>query len=217
MALSNGKGYSNTPLIFLNPRNSKLVDGKDVKVDPHFEISRVGADNKIAKTNETCTEVSGDLIKLELKDREYNGKVTKHAILLIKDGADTYYLDLTYRIATRSLFNALLSLPNPKGISIGYYENKKGFEAFSVRQNDVVVKWKYEIADLPKADVIKDKKGEVVKTDYSEVDAFFEDNLRELSESFFGPAKAAETAAPAAASKAAAPVASAEDDGQVPF
>lgn len=228
MALSNGKAFSGGPLIFLSPRSQKTIDGKKTKVDPHFEISRVGADGKIAPSTETCTEVSGKLIKIDFKDREFNNAIAKHAILYIKDGNDTYHLDLTYRISSRSLFNALLSLKSADNLSIGIYESKKGYETFSLRQDDVIIKWKHEIKDLPLSVEIKDTKGNLVKTDYCDVDQFFEDELRALSLALFGAprgeaasAPAAATKGPAVAAKAAPAVtatpAAAVDDSSVPF
>ena len=223
MALTNGK-FTNGPLIFLSPRSSKMVNNEEVEVDPHFEVSKVGEDEKIAKTSETADTVSGDLTKIDFKEREHKGKKNKHVVLFVKDGGDTYHLDLTYRISTRSLYNSMLSLSSPKGISIGIYRNKKGFETFSLRQNNDTVKWKYELAELPKAEAIHDKKNVLIKTDYSDVDQFFEDGLRELSVKLFGSART-ETAAPAAAApattkteKAAATVAPAPvEDTSVPF
>jgi hypothetical protein len=236
MALTNGK-FTNGPLIFLSTRSNKVVDGEEVEVDPHFEISRVGEDGKIARTAETATEISGDLSKIDFKEREYNEKTTKHVVLFIRDGADTYHLDLTYRLSTRSLFNSLLSLANPKGIEIGIYRNKKGFETFSVRQGGEMVKWKHELDAQPKGYKMLNKKGELVKTDYSEVDEFFEAELRALIETLFGPqaakadkpataapaaTPAAKTTATASKAKAAAPAAApapaaVADDTSVPF
>lgn len=186
MALTNGKYQNSGNLIFLSPRSTKLVDGKQVKIEPHFEISRIGEDGKIKQTDQTATEITGDLIKIELKERIFKDVPTKHAILYIKDGEETYYLDLTYRLATRSLFNSLLNLKNPKGIVISYYESKKGYESFALRQNDELLKWKHDLKDLPQAEQIKDKKGVVIKTDYSEVDQFFETELIALAEALFG-------------------------------
>lgn len=232
MALSNGKGYSKTPLIFLSPRSQKLVDGKKVNVDPHFEISRVGEDDKIKNTGETCTDVSGTLTKIELKDREFNGAINKHAILYIRGKSDegaeeTYYLDLSYRISSRSLFNALLSLTSPDNLSIGIYESKKGYETFALRQGDVMIKWKHDLAELPKTVDILDTKGKLVKRDSSDLDEFFETGLRELSVRLFGAPKEkaaapapVETKAPAAAKTQPAPKAApvaASDDASVPF
>jgi hypothetical protein len=193
MALSNGSGTNNSgPLVFLSARSKiKGSDGKDVELaKPYFEISRVNDEGQIVKTDETATRVEGDLVAIKLKVREYNGKKTPHVVLYVQDNnpeaekKETYSLDLTHRISTRSLFNAILSLESPKNIAISIYKSKKGYESFGLDQDGEKVKWKYEIADLPAAEVIKDKRGEVIKTDHSDVDAFFETELKVLAEKF---------------------------------
>lgn len=189
MALSNGNGLSSTPLIFLNARSQ---DKEGNKVAPHFEIARVGEDKKIAATGETATKVSGDLLRPRFTSRDFKGSPTKHLVLYIRDGDETYNLDLTYRISSRSLMNALLSVTDPKGVEISIYESKKGYEALSLWQGDKMVPWKFDgrKGEIPDADVIKDKKGAVVKTDFSEVDEFFETNLKAWADEVFGPEKA---------------------------
>jgi hypothetical protein len=189
MALSNGNGLSSGPLIFLNPRSK---DKDDNKVPPHFEIARVGEDKKIKATGETATKVTGDLLRPRFTTREFKGVENKHFILYIKDGDETCNLDLTYRISSRSLMNAILSLTDPKGIEISIYESKKGYEALSLWQGDKMVPWKFDgrKGEIPEADVIKDKKGTIVKTDFSEVDEFFESNLKAWADKLFGAEKA---------------------------
>ena len=189
MALSNGKNYSNDPLVFLSPRSkTKDKDGKSVEIDkPFFEVGRVNPETtKIEKTEERPTEVSGDLSGIQFKTREFNGVSTAHTILFLKDteSKETYHMDLTGRISTRSLFNALLNLESPKGIKISIYRSKKGYESFGVEQNGVNVKWKHELKDLPQPEKIMNKKGEVIQTDYSEIDALFENGLKELAAKF---------------------------------
>lgn len=215
MALANGKFKNDGPLIFLSTQSKTVVEGKEVEIEPRFLVSRVGADGKIAKTDETYTEISGDLTKIDFKEREFNGKASKHAVLYIKDGKETYHLDLTYRISTRSLFNALLALENADGIKISVYRSKKGYESFALRQGDELVKWKHELATLPKADELRDKKGVLVKTDYTEVDTFFENELKELSIALFGKqvAKKEVVKQEAVAEKTEAK----DDTDQVPF
>lgn len=196
MALSNGNGLSNTPLIFLNARSQ---DKEGNKVAPHFEIARVGEDKKIAATGETATKVSGDLLRPRFTSRDFKGSPTKHLVLYIRDGDETYNLDLTYRISSRSLMNALLSVTDPKGVEISIYESKKGYEALSLWQGEKMVPWKFDgrKGEIPEADVIKDKKGAVVKTDFSEVDEFFETHLKAWADEVFGPEKTKSDAAPA--------------------
>lgn len=244
MALSNGNGLSSTPLIFLNARSQ---DKEGNKVAPHFEIARVGEDKKIAATGETATKVSGDLLRPRFTSRDFKGSPTKHLVLYIRDGDETYNLDLTYRISSRSLMNALLSVTDPKGVEISIYESKKGYEALSLWQGDKMVPWKFDgrKGEIPEAEVIKDKKGAVVKTDFSEVDEFFENALKVWADEVFGPEKAksdtaasaktetpAENPAPAKtatkstpaktaakpATKPVEPAATTEDDGEsIPF
>lgn len=198
MALSNGNGLSSTPLIFLNARSQ---DKEGNKVAPHFEIARVGEDKKIAATGETATKVSGDLLRPRFTSRDFKGSPTKHLVLYIRDGDETYNLDLTYRISSRSLMNALLSVTDPKGVEISIYESRKGYEALSLWQGDKMVPWKFDgrKGEIPEADVIKDKKGAVVKTDFSEVDEFFETHLKAWADEVFGPEKVKSEAAPAKA------------------
>jgi hypothetical protein len=231
MALSNGKNYSNDPLVFLSPRSkTKDKDGKSVEIDkPYFEVGRVNPETtKIEKTEERPTEVSGDLSGIQFKTREFNGVTTAHTVLFLKDteSKETYHIDLTSRISTRSLFNALLNLQSPNGISIGIYRSKKGFESFGVSQGGVNVKWKYELKDLPQPEKITNKKGEVIQTDYSEGDTLFENELKALAAKFgfsAGKKEAAESASSQPVSKttpASKPAPAGETDtgpSDVPF
>lgn len=214
MALSNGKNYSNDPLVFLSPRSkTKDKDGKSVEIDkPYFEVGRVNPETtKIEKTEERPTEVSGDLSGIQFKTREFNGVSTAHTILFLKDAEskETYHIDLTGRISTRSLFNALLNLESPKGLTISIYRSKKGYESFGVQQGGVNVKWKYELKDLPQPEKIMNKKGEVIQTDFSEVDALFEAGLKELAAKLgFSAGKKEEAAAVPATKTTVKPTAS---------
>jgi hypothetical protein len=181
MALSNGKTFDSNPLVFITPR-SKDADGN--KVEPYLEVSRVGADGKIAKTNERPTRVNGNLVKIDFKDREIKGTTSKQVVLYVSDpiAKETYHISLSYRMATRGLFNALLSLGSTDDISISYYENRGGYEAFGLTQKGDRVAWKIELADQPKSEAITDKKGNLIKNDYSDVDSFFENELKALVE-----------------------------------
>lgn len=195
MALSNGNGLSNTPLIFLNPRSQ---DKEGNKIAPHFEIARVGEDKKIKATGETCTRVSGDLKRPRFTTRDFKGVPNKHVILYIQDGDETYNLDLTYRISSRSLFNALLGLTDPKAIEISIYGTKKeGYEALSLWQNGKMVPWKFDgrKGEIPEAHVVMFKGKE--QRDFTPTDDFFEEQLKAWADEVFGPEKTKSDAAPA--------------------
>ena len=200
MALSNGKEFVNNPLVYLSARSTKNVDGKRVDLSkPYFQVSRINSEGKIAETEETATNVTGDLTRIEIKTRTSPKGESDHIVLFVADNdvKETYYIDMTFRLATRALFNSLLALESPKGISISIYRSKKGFEAFGLWQNEKQVSWKHDLKDLPQAEVIKDKKGEVVKTDFSDVDSFFKNELKDLSTRLFGAERHSSAAEPA--------------------
>lgn len=200
MALSNGFGASG-PMIYLNPR-SKDVHGN--KTPPHFTIARKNENGEIERTNESCTNVTGRLLRPRLYTRTWNEQEVKAVSLFIRDDAtaETYCLDMTYRISTRQLFNALISLETVDDIAISIYENKSGYEAMTLRQNDQLVPWKYDgrKGEIPEPEKVKFKGKEI--RDYTETDNFFERELTEWADRVFGPGKAKP-----------APVAR-EDDGQ---
>lgn len=197
MALSNGNsGSFSGPLIFLNTRNK---DKEGNKVAPHFEIAKVGEDKKIHKTDQTCTQVSGDLLRPQFKERDYEGTPIKHVVLYISDKTsnETYSLDLTHRISSRSLFNAIISLTDPKNVSISIYENKGGYEAMSLWQGKdengkggTLVPWKWDgrKGEIPEAIEGPKFKGKR-QFDYTPVDEFFEEQLKSWADMVFGPEK----------------------------
>ena len=179
MALTTG-GFANSgDLVLLTPRG---VDAEKNQVKPYFQIARI-VDGKIAQTDETADQVSGDLIKVEIKQREFKGIKTDVVAVYLSDKAsnETYGLSLTFSLAARSLFNTLIALENDfTGLNISYYRNKKGFEAYGVKQHGQKTQWKYALEDLPEVEKIFDKKGTFVKNDYSEVDDLFKNELIEL-------------------------------------
>lgn len=199
MALTNGNKTNSGPLIFLDTR-SQDKDGNEV--EPHFEVSR-SVDGKITKTGEKFNRVSGTLLRPQFGTKTWKGVESKRVTFYIRDDEanETYALGQSYRIPTRSLMNGVLSLTDTKGVSISVYRSKKGYEALSLWQNDELVPWKFDTTkgEIPEAEVIKDKKGNVVKTDFSEIDQFFEDKMKEWADKTFGPEKKkAEKAAPPA-------------------
>jgi len=196
MALGNNNSFGGGPLIFLTPRNK---DAKGEKVKPYFSVSRVGEDGKIAQTTEQVTSVSGDLVKADYKERDVKTKAgttekRKSVALYLKDSqaSETYHVDISFSIAGRSLFNALATLGDSgsfEDVEISVYENRKGFEVFGLKQGGQQVKWKYNLDELPKADPIKDKKGNLIKNDYSEIDEFFLIEINKISEKLGGSKK----------------------------
>lgn len=176
MAYGNNTYTNNTSLFFFTPRS---MDKDKKEVVPHFEISKSVGDN-FEKQSDGATEVSGDLVKVDFKEKEFNGVKTKRVYLhlLDKTAGERYIVDLNYRMSTRSLFNAISSLNTFDNLVIGIYRNKKKFEAFWIKQNGNRVEWKYKPDDLPHAKELMFQGRKMY--DYSEVDEFYEKELTEV-------------------------------------
>lgn len=204
MALGNKSGFASGALIFLSPR-SKNKAGE--KVAPFFSVGRV-VNGKIEQTEETVTSVSGNLARLEVKERDFNGSKMKEAILYLRDNEanETYRIGLTFSIPSRGLFNSLAGLKTYEGLSIDYYTNKKNYDTFALKQNGEKTEWKYQLADVPKAEEILRKDGTVALRDYSEVDAFFEKELLLIAAAVNKSAPESTSSATKPASGATAPV-----------
>jgi hypothetical protein len=185
MALNTNSGYSSGPLIFLSPR-SKDKDKKDVP--PHFEVGRVGPDGKIVNDAETVTNVSGDLFRIEFKEREFNGETFEEPVFYLKDGAvnESYRLPIRFGIPGRGLFNRMATLNDGvdfSNLQVDYYRNRNGYETFGLKQKGEPVKWKYENDQIPAALEIKHPTtGKVLQRDYTAPNSFFRNILQQIAD-----------------------------------
>jgi len=186
MALGNNTSFNGGPLVFLSPRNKE----GDKKVKPFFSVGRVGEDSKIAQTNEKPTSVTGDLIKVEVKERTFEAgrvkEVKKEGVLYIrdKDANETYRLGAIFGISSLGLFNALYSLVEGgdfTNIKIDYYENKAGYDAYGLEHDGEKVSWAFPLDQIPAGKEILDDEGNLVKRTYKARDAFFEEKLLEIA------------------------------------
>lgn len=173
MALGHQNKNSTNPLIVLK-FTDKDKDKK--KVPPHFAVFRKNADGKYVNEGEKHTRVSGNLYRLDIKENEWQGDKYHTVAVFLKDGEEAYSLDFRFTIASRGLFNTLLSLESFDNISITTYEGKNGYPAIGVWQNDKMVKWKFKLDELPAPETVKFKGKEM--NDYTKVDDFF---VKELS------------------------------------
>ncbi len=201
--------------------NLKTTDENRVPIEPKFDVLRKS--NETGKFEKTGVETSfsGRLKSVQTKVSEFkkDGKVidSKEKVdLYVADGEETYLLSLNYNIASRGLFNRLFSLESFDDIEINVWQDEKKYTVLTLRQNNKSIKGKYKKEDFPEAEVITNKKGEVLKREYGEVDAFFKEKLVELGERVKGhtPAKKAE---PAGVTGQASAALGDDDDQQIPF
>jgi len=198
MAYGKGTQYDKSDnVIFFSPRG---VDKEKKKCPPYFELAKI-VDDKIQKLDETATELSGDLIKVKVEDREIKGVVNKHLTLYLKDNQrkELYIMSTSFRIDSRSLINGIINLSTFDNVEIGIYQNKKGYSAYSLKQNGVRVDWKYELEELPRPKSVEFK-GKTMN-DYGIVDDFYANELKQLSERLSG--KSVEPVKPEVAAKVA--------------
>ena len=183
MALGNSGGNTGTLFIL------KVVD-KDKekrKVSPHFSVSKKGASGKYELQPDSVNRVSGNLFKIAIKEQEWNGDKYNTISIYLKDGEEAYLLDLRFNLAARSLFNSFAALEDYTNLSVTVYENKSGYTALGLWQGEKMVKWKYKLDELPEPEAVTFKGKEM--RDYSKVDEFFTNVLRELSGKLGGSQK----------------------------
>lgn len=185
MALSNGRaGFNSGPMIFLSPR-TKDAEGHAAK--PHFTVDRKNDAGEFVRDPETVTEVTGDLFRIEVKRREYNGDPKVDVVLYLRDGDEAYRLPVTLNMPGRDLINRLASLTEGgdfTGLTVSYYENKKGYDAFGLEQGGNRVQWKHERNALPEPFAITDPRNpeKIIKRDFADLNAVFEQEAEAIAD-----------------------------------
>ncbi len=142
---------------------------------------------KFVENAEPQYNLSGNLIGVEPKETVWQGKTIKSVnVTLVDDEAgEIYFITVPYSNLGRGLMNSLLGLKSFSGVEIGLYQTKpksdggKTYPAVSLRQGGEIVRWRYDQKDLPPPDEIVFK-GEKMR-DFSKVEAFFADQLKELN------------------------------------
>jgi hypothetical protein len=162
---------------------ARLKDADGNKTKPYFSISDK-VDGSWVQRSETTDRFSGTLKKFLVKTKDVyrDGKVVDKMNLLdvyVEDGDETYLASFTFKISTRGLMNRLLNLTSPENVQISLWQDDKGYEVLTLRQNDQVVKAKYSKEEVPSPPEVKIR-GSLVR-DYFEVDQFFIDKINSFS------------------------------------
>ncbi len=152
-------------------------DENENEIDPYFSFRQKQADGSYQEVQKD-NSFSGKLTKVTTGEFDYKGTITPQVTLKVEDGNEVYVADLQLNIATRGLFNNLLSLDSTDGIRIQVYRTKpteksagKRYLAYSLWQNDDMIKWKYLHSELPATEKVMVGKKELL--DSSKVDDFF--------------------------------------------
>lgn len=155
---------------------SKDSEKKDLD-KPYFSfVSKVeGKYIEVAQ----ASSFTGTITEVKSGSFDYKGIPTPTITITMADGDEVYVFDQTFSIASRSVFNSLLSLESMEQITIQIYLTKpnekygnKRFRQISLRQgeNGDLVEWKYSIEDLPKTKKVRINGKEMI--DSEELDNF---------------------------------------------
>lgn len=158
----------------------KTKDAADKKVPAYIQVSEKVGEKWVANGN-TVNSVSGDLTKVEIREREFQGEKYNSIGLFFTDktAKETYLLDTRFNMVSQGLFNSLFSLEAFNNVEVQVYDNKAGYATTSVTQDGKKVSWKYGIDELPK--VKKITAGKKTLTDTSELEEFFLTHLNDLN------------------------------------
>lgn len=213
MSTYSGSNKSTGPLIVLN---SKHMDEKKNPLNPHFTKSAKQEDGTWKVIGE-CTGFTGRLTRVSPETKEIKGPdgkiiATKDMVKLLfqsDDSDESYLLSLTYRIASRDLFNSILNLTDLESpVDISYNRNKNGYEKFWLNQNGSAVWGKHPYEEL-KEKIKMVTVNKVKQADNTEIDTFFADELRAFNESL--------SKSPLPAKQEYKNVSDEDEDSKVPF
>lgn len=205
---------SNTKFYYVTFKSKNKDTGKS-----YFSVSTKGNDGKIAHL-EDVFDLSGRLVKIEHKVTEWNGQKIENINYYLKDNDELYIVQFPFGIASRAMFNATLSLTSFEGLEIGTYMTKpktpgaKTYPAITIRQNGEMVRWKFDLKDLPKVQEVKFK--DQVMRDYSATDKFFVDHLLDLN-NVISNSRTANVAENQVDDEDSVPQSNGKDDESIPF
>jgi hypothetical protein len=176
---------------------------EDAQCEPYFAFKqKVDGEYKVVQKDKGF---SGALEKVETYEREWKGVKSTNVKVTVVDNDEKYVWDAPFSILSRSVFNTLLGLESYENLKFTIYLTKPNaakagarYPQISVWQNDQLVKWKYELSELPAIKKVRVKGQDM--SDTEDIDNFF---IKALNEKFSGsikasaPAKKAESPAPA--------------------
>jgi len=203
-----------------NQNNGKLMvlkvathDLDKKKLDhPVFKVLEKNDKSQWVETG-TVPSVAGRLAKLDVKSFDWEGETFYTASLLIKDDAaeESYLVDFKVgNLMNKGILNSLLNIDTEKDIKIGLYTSKGGFPSGSVRQSEEMVRWKFDKTELPEVQETTFK-GRVMR-DYSLVEKFFVEKLKEFGAKLTSGEVPAKSATPVEKSKAKKEVVKKQDN-----
>jgi hypothetical protein len=163
-----GNKESNTTFFYL-----KLCGTKKSEL-PYFSVKQKNEDGEYAEVQKV-TSVTGRLAGIKKDSYTFEGETINTFKMEIRDKDEAYILSLGYNMLTRNLLNSLAGCDSILNIELSVFVDKKsGYQRLYVLVDGQKTNWKYEQEYLKTlVEQVKNKKGEIVSTDTSELDTFF--------------------------------------------
>lgn len=179
MGASNKSGGNHT---FYSVKTEK--DEHDEKYQWPFFYKMVKSQNEWVRGDRYST-YSGKITGINVEEYEYKGKQFK-LILIIEDEGETAKIDFPFTSMCRSLINTLCSVETfevPVELSLYATPNqdakRKPYSNCVLRQNDEMIRWRFDPKQLPKGEKIGTPSGGEV-TDYFKANAYYARLVREV-------------------------------------
>lgn len=150
----------------------------------YFEFSQKQGDKILLDPRKSIQTIDGHLYKIVLGDYTYENKLIRTLKLYLTKTVNNksvlFIVSTSYTQSARSIINSLLACKSPiDKVNISIYKNQSGYTSVKMSINGKKSDWKYSIDDMRKhIETIKNKKGEFVSNDYTELDELFESELR---------------------------------------
>ena len=150
----------------------------------YFEFSKRVGNKTYVDPRTTLNVLEGKLYKIEFDTFNYEGKDLKTYKLYISKTIGTksslFILNLNLTQTGRSILNSLIGFQKAiQTIYLELYMNKSGYTSIKMNLNGIKAVWKYGIDEQRSLiETIKNKKGEFVSNDYSEIDERLDSDLK---------------------------------------
>lgn len=150
----------------------------------YFEFTKRIQNKTYIDPRTTLRVLDGKLYKIEFDTFNYEGKDLKNYKLYISKNINgkniLFILNLNMTQTGRSIINSLIGFQKSiKTIYLELYMNKSGYTSVKMTINGIKAVWKYSIDEQRSLiETIKNKKGEFVSNDYSELDEKLDQDLK---------------------------------------
>lgn len=151
----------------------------------YFEFTRKDGDKILKDPRKHIQNIDGKVSKISLDSYTFENQEIKtfriHISKELNNKNCLFIVSSSYTRVGRSIINSLLGWDKPiEKINLSLYLDAKAYPSVKTLINKEKATWKYSIPDQrKKIETIKNKKGEFVSNDYTDLDEMFEEKLRQ--------------------------------------